>query len=101
MIMFFHGYGAPWPPKNTSYHEMAERENVILVSPKGMNDVDGTLDNDKYIGWNVGLLDKGIENADSKCWENLKGRCYDSCNGKCSRCSGSTCIDDVHFIEEL
>lgn len=81
-----------------TYHDVAERENFILVSPRGMADFQGG-DDDKYIGWNIGLLDDGIAAADKLCFEGSASRCYDSCHNECSRCSGTTCVDDAYFVE--
>jgi len=56
VMIYFHGYMAHWPPHKTSYREVSDRENFLVVFPRGMGDFDG-VDNPKYLGWNVGLAD--------------------------------------------
>lgn len=69
--------------------------------PRGYGDWNGT-DDDENIAWNVGLLDDGMDSANDTCFEDTSGSfCYDSCSGNCSRCSWSTCVDDVNFIKKL
>jgi poly(3-hydroxybutyrate) depolymerase len=46
-------------------------------------------------------MDNGIEAADLTCFPDTTPTCYDSCVDNCSRCSWSTCVDDVHFIKHL
>jgi len=54
LVIYFHGYMSHWPPRNTSYREVSERENFLVVFPRGMGDFGG-IDNDKFLGWNTGL----------------------------------------------
>jgi len=54
LMIYFHGYMSHWPPRKTSYREVSERENFLVVFPKGMGDFDG-VDNPTYLGWNTGL----------------------------------------------
>jgi len=42
-----------------------------------------------------------MEKADETCFPDTTPTCYDSCFDNCSRCSWSTCVDDVHFVKHL
>lgn len=99
LLMYFHGQGDEWPSEYTNYHSLGEQHNFISVYPRGYGDFGGQ-DQEDYITWNTGLLDNGIEQADDTCFEGTEPTCYDSCS-VCSRCSWSTCVNDVQFIEEL
>lgn len=100
LLVYFHGQGDAWPPLDTNYHEIGEREGFISVYPRGYGDFGGT-DDDANIAWNVGLNDIDIEAANDTCFEGTKGYCYDSCGQDCSRCMWSTCVDDVSFVTKL
>jgi len=81
-MIYFHGYMSSWPPRKTSYREVSERENFLVVFPRGMGDFGG-IDNSKYLGWNTGEhTDVTPEQSAKTCWAKVGkwAMCADSCN---------------------
>jgi len=100
LLMWFHGQGDAWPAADTmKYQSLGEQHGFLTVYPRGYGDWHGK-DRAGYIAWNVGLLDRGLGAANRTCFEDTEPTCYDSCK-QCSRCSWSTCVDDVGFIVKL
>ena len=98
VVLHFHGQSDTWGDPGR-WDALGERHGFITVYPRGMGDFGGK-DREADIAWNVGLLDKGMAAANESCFEDTQPSCYDSCS-ECSRCSWSTCHDDVAFVRQL